>query len=154
MGTRRGGGNSGIARFPRKGTGYVRQLKKELGHNPKARIAVNAAVGYAAASNPSVASVVAAYKVGKFCYNVGHAYKKTYERTHDSDRALDSAERAAVQEVQGELRSRTIEAAVNAVVPLGNDQASARFGKELVKSTAEECLEEVYKRERRRRRAA
>lgn len=154
MGTRRGGGNSGIARFPRRGTGYVRQLKKELGHDPKSRIAVNAAVGYAAASNPSVASVVAAYKVGKFCYKVGNAYKKTYERTHDSDRALDSAERAAIKEVQGELRSRTIEAAVDGIVPPGNNQASARFGKELVRSTAEECLEEVYKHERRRRRAA
>jgi len=154
MGTRRGGGSSGIARFPRKGSKYAKQLKKELGHNPEAKIAVNAAIGYAAASNPTVASVVTAYKVGKFCYNVGRAYDRTYERTHDADRALDSAKRVARKEVKAELRSQTIEAAVNGVVYPGNDQASARFARELAKSTAEECLDQVYKHERRRSRAS
>src|SRR5438093_11466877 len=105
MGTRRTGGDSGISRASRKGTRYVRALKRELQENVGARIAVNTAIGYAAASNPAVGSVVAAYKVGKFGYTVVQAYDKTKRRTGSVARAKQAALRAARKEVGKEVRS-------------------------------------------------
>ncbi len=140
MGTRRSGGSSGVFRSTRRGARYVGTLKRQLDENAAAKVAVNTAVSYAAASNPAVGSVVAAYKVGKFAGSVGTAYSKTMRRTGSKERARKAALHAAEKGIKKEIKGATIDAAVNRVLPATGDKATTNLARALAKSVAKEVF--------------
>lgn len=152
MGTRRGSGNAGIIRFPKRGKKHRKALKASLDDNREARIIVNAAVGFAAASNPTVASVVTAYRVGKVCWKTAEAYDKTYDRTHSRDKAVGAAKKAVVKETKKEIRDELVGAVVDRSLSPSDNSAIAGFTRELAKSVANECIGEIEKDTRRPRR--
>lgn len=151
MGTRRGSGNAGIIRFPARGKKHQNALKASLDKNREARVIVNAAVGFAAASNPTVASVVTAYRVGKACWKTAEAYDKTYERTHNHDQAVSAAKKAVVKETKKEIRGELVGAIVDGSLSPSDSSAAAGFARELAKSVANECIGEIEKDARRPR---
>ncbi len=139
MGTRRGGGSSGLWSSPGKGGRKLGTLKKQLEDNAAARIAVNTAVGYVAASNPAVGSVVAAYKIGKSAQSIARAYGKAKRKTGSTKRAREAAVGAAKREVRKEIKSAAIDAAVNKVIPPLGDRNATNLARSLAKSVAKEA---------------
>jgi len=126
-------------------------LMSSLDDNRDARIIVNAAVGFAATSNPTVASVVTAYHVGKTCWTVASAYDEKWEQTHNHEQALQAAKDAFVEETKKEVRSQLVGAVIDSSVFPSNNRETARFTRELAKSIADEELEDVKRKGRRSR---
>lgn len=126
-------------------------LMSNLDDNRDARVIVNAAVGFAAASNPTVASVVTAYHAGKICWKVANAYNEELEQTHSREKAFHAAKDAVVEETKKEVQSQLIGAVVDSSLFPSNDKGTARFTRELAKSIADEELGDMKKKGRRSR---
>jgi len=126
-------------------------LMSSLDDNRDARVIVNAAVGFTAASNPTVASVVTAYHVGKTCWKVATAYNEELEQTHNHENALQAAKVAFVEETKKEVQSQLIGAVIDSSLFPSNDKGTARSTRELAKSIADEELGDMKKKGRRSR---
>ena len=126
-------------------------LMDSLDNNREARIIVNATVGFAAGSNPAVATVVTAYRAGKICWKTADAYDQKYNDTHSREKAFQAAKNTVFEETKGEIQSELIGAVIDKSLYPTNDKPTARFSRELAKSIADETLGDIVKKDRRSR---
>jgi hypothetical protein len=87
------------------------QTKKALSSKP-ARIVVATAVDVLAISNPSIVTLVAAYKISnkisKTVYQVSKAAAENYEKTGDSKKALAAGVKQVLKIGVSEVTSQTV----------------------------------------------
>jgi len=107
LGSRRG---CDFAVFTGRGgqvTEAILQARKTLSSKP-ARIVVATAVDVLAISNPSIATLVAAYKISKTVYQVSKAATENYEKTGDPKKAVAAGVKQALKIGVSEVTSQTV----------------------------------------------
>jgi hypothetical protein len=124
----------------------IDQTKRALQSRP-ARIVVAAAVDVLALSNPTVGTLVAAYKISKAVYEVSKAARTNYNETHDPSTAVAAAARQTLKIGVSEVASQTIGTAVETswvglkeATGISTNEFQDRILTSAVKSTLEEVV--------------
>jgi len=124
LGSRRGGDFGEFAGRTRSVGAAIQEIQKTLSENKPARIVVGTAVSVLAISNPAIGTLVATYKVSKAVYNIASKANDTYERTHDTNKAIKAAAGEAVHVGIGAARDQ----AVGNIVDVGWTSIKASSG--------------------------
>lgn len=130
MGTCSRGGSTGLVSRTVSGSFWTRRLRTELERHESARVLVDTAVSWVVATNPAVATVYAAYKLGTAAYDISRAYEQS---THAGNKKLS-------REAKEEARDALIDRIFEAVVPSNLPAPATNLIRALVSSVVTEVL--------------
>ncbi len=121
----------------------TRQINKKIKeHAPEA--AAEITMKTIATTNPTVAALYIAYRVGKFMYPIVKEGVKKYEKTGDSDKAVDKMKEETVKQVGREVKDAVIGAVVQTAYAGAISQANVRPN-ETINTLVTSAIEEVIK---------
>jgi hypothetical protein len=112
MGSRRAG-NFRTFLGSRSAASRIFRVQSALRQHKSASIVVNTAVGLLALSNPTVATLVAAYHTSKFAYGVASKAKAEYSKTGSPKAAANAAAGEVVNSVRDMGRGEAISTTVD-----------------------------------------
>lgn len=130
MGTCSRGGSVGLVSRTVSGSHWTHRLRTDLERHEPARVLVNTAVTWVVATNPAVATVYAAYKLGTSVYEISSAYQRS---THAGNKRLS-------EEAKEEARDAVIDRISEVIVPTNLPVPATNLLRALVSSVVGEVL--------------
>jgi len=122
MGSRRGSSARDILGSGKGSSRSQANLKKKL-ENASAKAVAEATFETLAKTDATVGALYLAYRVAKFTYPIVKAGAEEYEKSHDSEKAIDKMKVETVKQVGAEIRGQVISAIVDRSVDVVKDTA-------------------------------
>lgn len=146
MGSRRAGDYS---KFAGKGSvsKRIKVVEENLETNKPAKVVVSTAIDVIAASNPTINTLIATYKISKWAYETYQKAEKTYEKTGDINESLKVIGTELVKYGIATVRDEVIGGlvdmgwgAVKTATGIKTDELQDRILRAATKNTLEEML--------------
>ena len=146
MGSRRGGDYSkfaGIGQVSKR----IKVVEETLETNKPARVVVNSAIDVIAASEPTIGTLIATYKVSKWIYETYQKATSAYEKTGDSNEAVEVVANETIKYGVAKARDEVIGSivdvgwgSVKSVSGIKTDELQDRILRAATKNTLDEVL--------------
>ena len=111
LGTREGGDYSDFA--GKEVSKLVKKVQKTLESNASDQIIVGTAINVLIASNPTLSTLVAVYKLGKWTYETYQKAEEVYEKTGDADKSAQVVANETIKLGIATIRDEVISSVVD-----------------------------------------
>lgn len=147
LGSRRGCDFSVFTGRSEQAAGAIQQTKKAL-LSKSARIGVATAVDVLAISNPSIGTLLAAYKISKALYQISRAASENFDKTGDASEAVAAGAKQALRIGVSEVTSQTVGTTIDtswSVIKNVTGIKTNEFQDRILTSATKNTLEEAIK---------